>query len=207
MSTTDELSSYYASLLILQYLQMPKAFALTKAIVEPMLMDQIPLAVQDAFNPATAVGKQLDVIGKYVGISRTGKGLKTQITLNDADFRTLIKLVLLRNNSGSSLATIQGLLEVNFPGQITVSDNQIMQLSYVLVESLGTSGLLEIITVGEYLPKPMGVQISVVVVPVLAKPFFGFVTYESPVNNTVAGFNHYELYSQGSIWLDYNGVP
>src|ERR1019366_7642336 len=50
----------------------------------------IPLAVQDAFNITgsnLAVGVQLDVVGKYAGVTRNGAGLSGQlVTLDDADF-------------------------------------------------------------------------------------------------------------------------
>jgi hypothetical protein len=200
--TTDELATYYANLLILQYLQKPKAYAMVKALVTPLIMDQLPLLVQDAFNIDTAVGVQLDVIGKYVGARRVGNTLNGLISLNDDDFRTLIKLVVIKNNSGSSLATIQSLLAANFPGQILISDNQTMQLNYVLVESLGTSDLLEILATGGYLPSPMGVQTSVTIVPEHTNPFFGFRNYTAP-DTTVAPFNNYAFYQITYPWLSY----
>lgn len=206
--TTDELAIYYANLLILQYIGKPRAYATVKASVIPILMDQLPIAVQNAYNlvgDILAEGVQLDVLGKYVGVSRNGNTLSGPVVLDDADFLQLIRLVIIKNNSGSSLATIQSLLAQNFPGQIFVSDNQSMSLSYVLLESLGTSDLLEILTTGGYLPKPMGVGISVTVVPVHDNPFFGFRTYSAP-DPTVAPFNNYSFYQLTYPWLSYSGV-
>ena len=203
--TTDELASYYADLLILQYLQKPKAYAHVKALVTPALLDQVPFEARDAFDIVNAKGQQLDVIGKYVGVSRVGKGLARVITLDDIDFRTLIKLVSIKNNAGSSLGTIQDLLYNNFPGLITVSDNQTMQISYVLSEAIGTSDLLEMIVVGGFLPRPMGVQISVVIVPSLDTTYFGFRDYSNTVD-TVAPFNSYNFYQTDNVWLSYSGV-
>lgn len=203
--TTDELATYYANLLILQYLQKPKAFATVKAQATPVIMDQIPVAVQNAFTVEGAVGVQLDVIGKYVGATRYGNTLSGPVVLSDSDFRQLIKLLIIKNNSGSSLATIQNLLAANFPGQIFVSDNQAMGLNYVLVESLGTSELLQVIVTGGYLPVPMGVQTSVVIVPSHDNPFFGFRTYLAP-DPSVAPFNNYSLYQLTFPWLSYAGV-
>jgi hypothetical protein len=146
--TNEELSNYYANLLIFQYINKPKAYAMVAAQVLPVFMDQLPVAVQEAFNVNTAIGVQLDVIGKYVGVSRNGYTLSGPVTLGDDDYRQLIKMVIIKNNSGSSLSTIQSLLAANFPGQILVSDNQTMGLNYVLIESLGTSDLLEILATG-----------------------------------------------------------
>lgn len=203
--TTEELAAYYANLLIIQYINKPKAYATVAAQVTPIFMDQLPNSVQDAFNIETAVGVQLDVLGKYVGASRNGYTLSGPVTLVDDDYRQLIKLVVIKNNSGSSLATIQALLAANFPGQILVSDNQSMGLNYVLLESLGTSALLEILATGGYLPAPMGVQISVVVVPVHTYPFFGFRTYSAP-DLTVSPFNTYAFYQTTYPWFSYGGA-
>lgn len=203
--TNDELSSYYANLLILQYISQPKAYATVKASVTPVFMDQVPDAVQSAYNVDTAIGVQLDVIGKYVGASRNGYSDTGPVTLDDDDFRRLIKLVVIKNNSGSSLATIQSLLAANFPNQILVSDNQSMGLNYVLIESLGTPDLLEVIVNGGYLPAPMGVSVSVVIVPEHDNPFFGFRTYSAP-DTTVSPFNNYEFYQLTYPWLSYHGV-
>jgi hypothetical protein len=203
--TNEELSNYYANLLIFQYINKPKAYAMVAAQVLPVFMDQLPVAVQEAFNVNTAIGVQLDVIGKYVGVSRNGYTLSGPVTLGDDDYRQLIKMVIIKNNSGSSLSTIQSLLAANFPGQILVSDNQTMGLNYVLIESLGTSDLLEILATGGYLPAPMGVQVSTTVVPEHTNPFFGFRTYSAP-DTTVAPFNNYPFYQLTYPWLSYGGV-
>lgn len=203
--TTDELAQYYASLLIIQYVGKSKASATVKGTALALIMDQLPIAVQNAYDIQTAIGVQLDILGKYVGASRKGYTLTGPITLSDDDFRQLIKLVIIKNNAGSSLAAIQNLLAMNFPGQIRVSDNQAMGLNYVVAETLGSADLLEVLITGGYLPAPMGVGTSVVVVPVLTNPFFGFRTYSAP-DSTVAPFNSYNLYLLTYPWLTYAEV-
>jgi hypothetical protein len=203
--TTAELAEYYANLLIMQYHDRTKAVATIKGVLKPLFMDQLPVAVQDAYDVETAVGVQLDVLGKYVGVSRSGYGLDGPITLDDSDYRQLIKMVLIKNNSGSSLATIQSLLAGAFPGQVFVSDNQVMGLNYVIVESLGTSDLLELLVTGGYLPRPMGVSVSATIVPEHDDPFFGFRTYAAP-DTSVSPFNNYPFYQLTYPWLSYGGV-
>lgn len=204
--TNEELKKYYSDLLILQYLNLPRATAMIQTVVEPVIMNQLPVTIQNAFAIGTAVGDQLDIIGKYVGVSRSGNGTDGQpITLDDEDYTQLIKLVIIKNNSGSSLATIQSLLAMNFPGQIFVTDNQTMGLNYVLIESLGTSDLLELIVTGGYLPAPMGVSVSATIIPEHDNPFFGFRTYDAP-DTTVVGFNFYAFYQLTFPWLSYQGV-
>lgn len=203
--TTQEIIDYYANLLILQYLGKPKAYATIQTSVEPFIMDQLPVAVQDAYDIQTAVGVQLDVIGKYVGVSRRGFGFHGPVTLTDADYRVLITLVIAQNNSGSSLAQIQSLVAGAFPGQIFIFDNQLMDLTYVILDGLGTSSLLQMIATGNFLPVPMAVGSSVTIVMEGHDPFFGFRTYEAP-DPTVSPFNTYSSYSLTAPWLSYSGV-
>lgn len=68
--TANDVTAYYAGLLILQYAGKPKASATISALVKPVVADLIVTQVRDAFDPATAVGPQLDIIGKYRGVSR-----------------------------------------------------------------------------------------------------------------------------------------
>lgn len=199
----EQLAQYYANLLILQYRGKPKAYATIRALALAGIMNQLPLAIQEAYDPDTAVGVQLDVIGKYVGVARMGYGTNGPITLGDEDYRKLIRLVIIKNNSGSSLATIQQLLAANFPGEIFITDSQTMQLNYVIVESIGTSDLLELLATGGYLPRPMGVNIAITFVPDHQNPFFGFVSYEDPDPTGTSPFNNYEFYQLTYPWLTY----
>lgn len=66
----DELIAYYQALLLSQYVDKPKAYATIGAIVDTVISDLVLRQVQDAFEIDTAVGSQLDTIGKYVGFAR-----------------------------------------------------------------------------------------------------------------------------------------
>jgi hypothetical protein len=68
--TTDQLVAYYVNLLIIQYKALPKAQATIAAISSTIVADQIVAQVRDGFDPATAVGAQLDILGQYVGAPR-----------------------------------------------------------------------------------------------------------------------------------------
>ncbi len=63
------LVSSYVRLLIFQY-QKPNAQAQVAIMAKQLLMDGLPLGVLGAYDPASAVGPQLDIIGKYVGLPR-----------------------------------------------------------------------------------------------------------------------------------------
>lgn len=180
----------------------------SSALVVPVIAETdltIPLAVQAGFNLTslpTAVGAQLDIIGKYVGVSRTGNGFTNVITLDDADFLTLIQIAIISNNSGSSLATIQTLLNQFFPGgEILIFDYADMTIGYLISATIGSQNLVQLFVKEGLLPKPMGVHLVLFYVPV-AKNVFGFRTYEATSPNST-GFNSYSDYHSDWTWLSY----
>lgn len=61
---------YYVNLLIIQYHNKPKAQATIRLFAEVLLANGIALDVRDGYDLETAVGVQLDVLGKYEGIDR-----------------------------------------------------------------------------------------------------------------------------------------
>ncbi len=201
--TTDEIAAYYASLLILQYLGKPKAVGTVTAFVKPALMDQLIAAVQEAFNLETAVGVQLDTLGKYAGIARIVNTFTSRVVLGDDDYRLLIKVKILSNNSGSSLYDIQTLLQVYFPGTLLVFDYRNMRMDYMFDSAIGSMDLAEAFVTNGLLPKPMGVQLGALIYAVNINSFFGFRTYQVPAVK-VRGFNRYTDYQTDRPWLRYS---
>lgn len=202
-TSTADLIAYYANLLILQYRGKPKAYATISAVVAPVIMDQLPTQVQDAFSITEAVGVQLDVIGQYVGVSRTANTSTGEITLSDSDFVKLIQVGIVNNSNSSSLAAIQDLLFRFFPGEIKVFDYANMQMSYYL-NSLGTSLDLAKVFISEgLLPHPMGVQIASVIYSPFINEFFGCRTYDLP-GFDISPLNNYDSYQTDYPFLTYS---
>lgn len=199
--TTAEIIAYYANLLILQYRQKPHAYATIQALVKPVIMDQLPTQVQDAFDIDTAVGVQLDTLGKYAGVTRYANGAAGPITLVDDDFRKLIKLAIITNASGSSLSDIQALLQLYFAGEIYIFDYANMRISYLVSSTIGSQDLAQAFIADGLLPKPMGVEMGVVFAPVINK-FFGFRDYIN-AGYFNEPFNTYALYHTDWPWLSY----
>lgn len=167
----------------------------------------LPLAVQGAFDfsGTYAQGVQLDVIGKYVGAFRTGTGFagSAVITLNDTDFISLIQMAIIKNQAGSSLATIQQYLNRFFPAGIYVTDHANMTMTYVVAASLGSNNLIQLFVTEGLLPAPMGVELTTIYVPYAT--VFSFRTYE--LANTVgAPFNTYSNYKTVWPWISYSNV-
>lgn len=206
--TTQDLIAYYANLLIMQYLGKPKAYATIQTLVTPVIMDQLPAAVMNAYNlfgANTAVGVQLDVLGKYAGVKRSGFGFSGPITLDDTDFLTLIQLAILKNSAGSSLATIQSLLNQFFPGEILVFDYANMHMSYLVSSTLGSQNFIQLAISEGLLPKPMAVALAATIFVPIITTFFGFQTYALwpiPVANNTP-FNSYTSYVLTRPWLTY----
>lgn len=200
--TTGQIVAYYANLLILQYVGKPKAFATIQAFATMAVMDQLPVAVQNAYAIDTAVGVQLDVLGKYVGVTRNQYNFTGPVTLDDDDFRLLIKIQIVQNNSGSSLATIQDLLHTFFAGTISVFDYQDMTMDYFFDTDIGSNNMAEVFIKGGFLPRPMAVRLRATIIAPSGKQFFGFRTYFGEAFRSTP-FNTYDNYNTTWNWLTY----
>lgn len=167
--------------------------------------ETIPLAIQDAFNlisgSVIATGVQLDVLGKYAGVSRTGLGFTGQITLDDADFLHLIRMAISKNSAGSSLSVIQDFLALYFLNQIFVFDYQNMTMTYVISAANVSANLVQLFITEGLLPKPMAVRANVFYAP--NAHLFSFRTYIAP-SPTGSPFNTYSSYQSNTPWLTYS---
>lgn len=164
--------------------------------------------------PNTAVGVQLDWLGKYVGVTRSGVGANGQsITLSDPDFILLIRIAIASNNFGSSLSTIQDFLAQFFPGVIFVFDyanTAPMQMSYLIATDAASFNLIQLVLAQDLLPVPMTVQYSVIGAPA-ASVFFAWSDYINagiqPANTTpLNSIGGYALtHTDTSFrWMDYS---
>lgn len=70
----EELLNYYSNLLIVQYNGKPKAKATIELLTYIMYANLIMLQIQNAFDWKVAIGNQLDIIGKWVVVSRNYQG-------------------------------------------------------------------------------------------------------------------------------------
>ena len=75
ITTLDELKSYYPARLIMQYRGKTRWTQLIQALVQEAWLDGMVQVESDCFDLETAVGAQLDVIGRIVGVNRNVYGL------------------------------------------------------------------------------------------------------------------------------------
>ena len=74
MADIVDIVNYYKNLLIIQYRGKPKAQATIQLIMNEILASGVALDVLNGYNLDTAVGVQLDVLGKYIGVDRFFQG-------------------------------------------------------------------------------------------------------------------------------------
>jgi len=196
----DSLISYYQSLLLFQYKAQPNAAATIAILAKKAMLDDLPYFLNQAFNLNTAVGYQLDILGKYIGVSRqigppaavnyfgfvdyisgnlqNYNGFSdytnpinnatlwfsylyvgTQNTaLIDSAYAQVMKLQIILNAMDGTLNSIQNYLNQFFKGLVFVTDNQNMSLTYTVWSTCPIPAA----TLLFFLPRPMGVSISVV---------------------------------------------
>jgi len=205
--TDQELRDYYADLLILQYKNKAKAYAHIQALVTPVIMNQLPTKVMNAFDLTganVAEGVQLDILGKYVGVSRSGYGFDGQvIMLNDADYLSLIQLATAKHNADASLATIQSIIALFFDiGSILVFDYKNMKMSYLISSLIGSQDFIQLFVTAGLIPRPLGVSIPLIIYAPVINTFFGFRTYTLPAVNS-SPFNSYVDYTLDTPWVSY----
>lgn len=185
-----DIKDYYANLLIIQYRNLPNARGTIESLVGESYADGLSLDVLNGFDLETAVGEQLDILGKYIGLNRQVKlFLPDQTTLlNDDDYRTLLKLKLITNNGRASTGEIKKSLYELFPQTIRVYDNRDMSYTYFVSDTL--QDLMKVIVSEELLPLPMSVEYRLIFVSKDVTKFFGFSHYNG-INNSPNGFTRY----------------
>jgi hypothetical protein len=95
--------------------------------------------------------------GVFWSYSAAGRAFSA---LTDESYRTVLKLQAILNHNDGTLSAIVKALVTFFPGQIKVVDNTDMTLTYTVLSTVPLSK--EILT--SFLPRPMGVGITVIIV-------------------------------------------
>lgn len=195
------LDTYYSNLLILQYHNKPKAKATIEATVG-LLPDDLILEVINGFNIETAIGKQLDILGIYVGVDRFYDNEGVMESLGDEDYRILIKLKAIANTSDLSHKSLNEALYQFFGNDVRMDSEGNMEMSYFLPK--GKTAIIRAAIQKEVLPRPMGVRVAYI--DEYDKIFFGFCTYENQAINYKTGFRTYEDPDKVGEVLTYNKV-
>ena len=157
----SRLRDYYRNLLILQYRSQPTALDTVEAFVDPFIVAELIDDVKNGYDIDTAVGAQLDAIGKYVGVRRGG--------IDDEDYRFFLRLKIIQNTGNHSGDSVNSLLFNIFGGDVYVDDNANMTITYYVAEA--EIDLFLFAVDRGFLPRPMAVGVDFIgFVP----DFFGF---------------------------------
>lgn len=122
-------------------------------------------------------------------------------TLDDQQYRPLLKLKIILNQSQNTLSEIAAALWQFFGSDIICFDNRDMTLTYAI--SVSAVSLAQIAVQAGLLPKPMGVRITGIFLIPDPAHVFGFEQYEY-TNGNVLGFSTYEDGFNGQTWVSYN---
>lgn len=71
----SELIEYYTNLLIAQYHTKEKARAVISLLISIIMIYDLAISIRDGFEINSSVGKQLDIIGKFIGPDRVITGV------------------------------------------------------------------------------------------------------------------------------------
>ena len=114
------------------------------------------------WNVRTAVGNGLNIWGKIVGVSRVVPS-PTPVTLDDADFQTLILVKAAANIGDVTVPTLNRLLRAIFAGSglVYVQDNLDMTLTYVFLFQPSPTQQAMVQYSGA-MPRPAGVGVTYV---------------------------------------------
>ena len=179
-------NSYYSNLLIMQYHNKPKAKATIEATVG-LLPDDLIMEVINGFDIETAVGKQLDILGEYVGVDRYYLVDNQADLLNDEDYRILIKLKAISNTSDLSHKSLEEALYNFFGNSVRMDSDGNMEMTYFVPKN--KTPIIQAAIQKEVLPRPMGVRCSYIIE--YDKRFFGFCTYQNQTAVYKTGFRSY----------------
>lgn len=193
MTTKTDLEDYYKNLLIIEYHNKPRARATISQWVDCMTGDGIMTQLWDAFDIDTAIGAQLDVIGKFCGLERFG--------LDDEQYRILIKFKILKNNIGTTMKEIDDAIFEYFGNTIVVNNNKDMSITYIVAQSLGS--LIPILVNQDLLPAPMGVGVSIITSVDPSKEYFGFKRGDTSTN--AVGFSKADD-KQEATWISSSDI-
>lgn len=202
----DEYIEYYVNLLIMQYRNKTKAVKHITAIVKAALIDLLPSILQNSFSIDSAQGPQLDILGKYIGISRKVNSFTSFVVLSDIDYRLLLKIKIATNNLGSSFLDIQDFINNNLSGTLKAFDHKDMSMSFFMSSQIISQTLAQVIVQQDLLPRPMGVGSSAIVYLSSTTNVFGFRSYSFDSLDQV-GFNTYSNYNTEYQFLKYEDTP
>lgn len=193
-------SEYLSNLLIIQYAHKNNAVETIKSLGKMFPVDLI-VKVRDAFDLDTAKGVALDLLGKYIGVTRGYVNGDDEVSLlDDEEFRTLIKFKAIANASNASHYDIDMALYNFFGNKVRATSSGNMEMTIFI--PVDAQNVILAAIQQKALPRPLGVNINRIVVQ--SADFFGFVNYQNQYSIYKTGFREYNNPSKSGETLNYD---
>lgn len=178
----------YLSLITSEHYNKPKftqwmTAALTKGTGTSEVMTNLP----DDFDLDRAVGLQLDVIGQLVGVKRmlNFQPSSGSAVLDDATYRLVIRAKIAQNQWDGTMAGLETIWKAVLPNDILIAfDNQDMSMT-IMVPTLQSELIGELIKHDYIVPRPMGVLLNY---SISEFPFFAYANAEGGYAQGLAGY-------------------
>jgi len=129
-------------------------------------------------------------------MTKAGKTLQYQdvlsnnLVLNDSDYRFLIKLKIIQNNSNHSHKSIDDSIYAFFGNNLRAESSGDMVMYYFVTSD--QTAILEAAVQKNVLPRPMAVRLNYIITQ--DYPFFGMVSDGEAIASTITGFSTYADY-------------
>lgn len=160
--------NFYLNLVTSEHATKPKYMAWMKVLLTPFI-DSINLneTIKNSFNLNTAVGVQLDTIGKWLVLPRQVDFQPTDGSssiLNDYYYRMILKAKVVKNQWKGTISSFYQFWNVLFAGQplqIYLVDNQNMEPVAIIWSSQVTEMVQDLLSNNYIIPKPAGLGLTV----------------------------------------------
>lgn len=156
----------YLNIITSQHRQQIKYIEFVLMLLEPLFdMAELLLNFNYNFDLDFATGNELDIIGKIVGVDREVDFILSDgsHTLNDEDYRFLIKAKIAQNYWDGSREKIFEIWDNLFPNvKLNLIDNQDMTCLVFVNAEILTENQINMFFAGLLVPRPVGVQYNYV---------------------------------------------
>lgn len=185
---------YYLRLITSEHANKPKYVSWMRVLLTPFV-DAINLnkAIKSAFFINTAVGVQLDTIGKWLGLSRQvdfQPSDGSSSILNDKYYRIALKAKVVKNLWKGTIEDFYNMWQILFNGedlQVYLADNQNMDYVIVTWDSTTQDSMIsDLLRNGYLIPRPAGLGIL----------------YSDVDSDEIFGFDgsDFQPFNQGVFW-------
>lgn len=188
---------FYLDLITSEHADKPKYRQWVKVLLTPF-RDSISLnqSIKSSFFLNTAVGNQLDIIGKWLDLPRRVNFQPSDGSssiLNDKYYRVILKAKVVKNlwrGTIEDFYQMWNILFKNEPLQIYLTDNQNMDYVVVTWDSTIQDKMVEdLLTNGYIIPKPAG--LGILIGSLNSQEIFGF------------KYSDFQPFNQGVFWPDH----